>query len=590
VSGYNRVETSPIRRFHVHVLAVLFLVLGVPAYARADSTSDAIRAIVAQARLDGLRIADFSRDQYLVELLYEPVDYGPLWLDDDEPSDGARDAIAVLRAVDAKGLRATDYDADTLAAQADRLEDGRHSGLELARFDVALTVAAVRLVSDLHVGRVDAKALGFDYGLDAKRDELPPLLHEAALGARLRDVAEHAAPQFTERGLLEQQLAHYRQLAADSAVVPVRVPVLRPGDPFRAAPRLAAWLTALGDLAPGARVPKSYAGVLVEAVQRFQLRHGLRPDGIIGESTGNALAVPAAERARQIELALERLRWLPALPPDRGLFVNVPAFELWAFDELGSGRPPTLQMSVVVGRALGTQTPFLTGTMTTVVFAPYWNVPESIIRKEILPKASADPGYLASQEMEIVSGGVVLAATSDALTRLAHGEARLRQRPGPHNALGRVKFLFPNAEQVYMHDTPSRRLFQRTRRDFSHGCIRLADAAALAHWVLEGDGSDAARVDELLGVARQKTVSLRQPIPVIIGYATAVARLDGTVAFYDDIYGHDVALERALNDASLAAPRSDARGAAVSGDARGTAPAGDAGAAGAPRGPSATEP
>ena len=563
--------------------------LGVPAHARPESIPEAIRGIVASARLDGLRIPDFARDQHLVELLYEPVDYEPLWLDDDEPSAAARDAIAVLREVDAKGLRATDYDADTLSGQAERLEDGRHASVELARFDVALTLAGVRLVSDLHVGRVDAKALGFDYGIDAKRAELPPLMHEAALGTRLRDVVEHAAPQSTERRLLEQQLARYRQLAADSSLRPVRLAGVHPGDPLRAAPRLAAWLTALGDLPAGARVAKStYGGVLVEAVQRFQLRHGLRPDGIIGESTGNALAVPAAERARQIELALERLRWLPALPPDRGLFVNVPAFELWAFDELGSGRPPTLQMSVVVGRAVRTQTPFLTGTMTTVVFAPYWHVPESIIRKEIIPKLSVDPGYLGAQGMEIVGGGVVLAQTPDAVGRLARGEARLRQRPGPQNALGRVKFLFPNAEQVYMHDTPSRRLFQRTRRDFSHGCIRLEDAGALAHWVLEGDGTDAARVDELLAVERQKTVSLRNPIPVIIGYATAVAHLDGTIAFYDDLYGHDATLARALNDASLA-PRSELRSVAAQSDARPTAaqsvtPAGatrDAGLAGA---------
>lgn len=549
----------------MHFAIALLLALATPALARADSVDDEIRGIVASARLDGLRSPDFSRDHSLVELLYGPVSYDPLWLDDDEPSTAARDALAVLRDVDAKGLRATDYDADTLTLQAERLEHGRHSSLELARFDVALTVAAVRLVSDLHVGRVDPKTLGFDYDVDAKRADLPALVHEAMVGGRLRDVADRAAPQFAETRLLEQQLARYRQLASDASLEPVLLAQgLRPGDPLRAAPRLARWLVATGDLAADARLPKAYTGVLVEAVQRFQLRHGLRPDGIVGVATAAALAVPAGERARQIELALERLRWLPELPPERALFVNVPAFELWVFDELGSGRVPTIQMSVVVGRALGTQTPFLTGMMTTVVFAPYWHVPESIIRKEILPKLRVDPGYLAAEDMEIVSSGTMLGPTPDAIAKLAHGDARLRQRPGSHNALGRVKFLFPNPEHVYMHDTPSRRLFQRTRRDFSHGCIRLADAPALARWVLVGDGWDAARVDEALGVERQKSVTLRHPIPVVIGYATAVARLDGTIAFYEDLYGHDVALAHALvaGPPSLATARSNAGAAA----------------------------
>jgi murein L,D-transpeptidase YcbB/YkuD len=184
--------------------------------------------------------------------------------------------------------------------------------------------------------------------------------------------------------------------------------------------------------------------------------------------------------------------------------------------------------------------------MRTVVFAPYRNVPRSITKNEILPKLRTNPGYLAAQQMEIVRDGSVLGATPDAIAQLAQGGAKLRQRPGAKNALGRVKFLFPNSNNVYLHDTPGHAVFQRARRDFSHGCIRLSTPAALALWVLEPEGWDAAQVDRALAAKAELRVTLQTPIPVVISYATAVARPDGTISFYEDIYRHDAALERAL--------------------------------------------
>ena len=537
------------------------MLLVVPTSARADSVPDAIRAVVALGRLDGLRAPDFTRDRSLVDASYAAKGYAPFWLDRHaEPSSSARDAIAVLQSVEIHGLELRDYDGATLAEWGRHLADGQHSTIELARFDVALTVAAVRLLSDLHVGRVDPDPLGYHFDLAAKRGELPALISDAVVSGRLADGVARAVPQLAETRALEEELAHYHRLAADATLVPpVIVPPVRRGDRLRVAPQLERWLVALGDLAPEAvrvgrprtdrkRVGRepTYDGELVAAVQRFQSRHGLGPDGVIGEDTADALAVPLDVRAKQIALALERLRWLPALPPGRALVVNVPAFELSVFDDYGSGRPPVMAMSVVVGRADLTQTPFFVATLTTITFAPYWRVPPSIVRKEILPKVRANPGYLAGEDMEIVSSGQVLAPTSAALARLEHGDARVRQRPGPKNALGRVKFNFPNPYDVYMHDTPSTRLFRKSRRDFSHGCIRLADAAGLAHWVLEDEGWDPARVDAMLAVSRESSVPVRHGVSVMVNYTTAVGRPDGTVAFYDDIYGHDAELERAL--------------------------------------------
>ncbi len=508
--------------------------------------ADAIRTVVATGRVDGLARADLGAERSLVERLYAPDD-APLWLTADaRPTARVTEAIAALRGADGRGLDAADYDTTWLGDEAIRLAAARTTtDAASARFDVALSTALVRLLSDLHLGRVDPATLEVDYDRRAKRDELAALVGELRYGTPLGSLADAAEPPFLETRLLERQLARYRALAADRDLEAVVVDTkTRPGQRVPDTGPLARWLRGLGDLPADAGVSDDrYDGALVDAVQRFQLRHGLAPDGVIGPATAGALAVPAAARARQIALALERLRWLPVLARDRTVIVNVPGFEALAFDALGAGRPPALRMSVVVGQAFRNETPFFARPMTRVVFAPYWNVPRNILRKELLPKIRAHPGYLASEQLEIVSDGHPLAPTPDAIARLARGTAELRQRPGPKNALGHVKFLFPNPYDVYMHDTPARELFGRTRRDFSHGCIRLADAPAMAHWVLGGDD---ARIDELLASEQQTIVPLRHPIAVVIAYATAVANLDGTMAFYDDVYGHDAELEQAL--------------------------------------------
>jgi murein L,D-transpeptidase YcbB/YkuD len=474
----------------------------------------------------------------------------PLWLEDGRPTAHADEAIAALRTATARGLEPRDYGGDSLGEWRNALA-GRRRGTaaDLARFDVTLSLALSRMLSHLRFGRVSPRLLGFDYDAAPAGYDVAALVRDAAQRGRAGEIVEQAEPPYAQRHLLERQLARYRTLASDATIgPPVLVPPVRPGALLAGSAELARWLTALGDLPGDAALPGTYEGVLVEAVQRFQLRHGLDPDGVIGAQTTRALAVPAAARVEQIVLALERLRWIPRLERGRVVVVNVPAFTLFAFDDVGTGRPPAAQMAVVVGQAVRTETPVFTAAMRRVVFAPYWNVPPSIARNEILPKLRRDPGYLGREEMEIVgvSGGGVLPPTAAVLAELAQGSVQLRQRPGAKNALGRVKFLFPNRHNVYLHDTPSRSLFQRARRDFSHGCIRVADAAGLARWVLGAEGWDAERVDRMLADGVHATVELQAPIPVVIAYTTAVARFEGTISFAEDIYGHDTALARAL--------------------------------------------
>ena len=260
-----------------------------------------------------------------------------------------------------------------------------------------------------------------------------------------------------------------------------------------------------------------------------------------------AVDAPSQWRVRQIELSLERLRWLPRLPPQRVLAVNIPMFRIWG---MGDPSVPTFSSEVIVGRALRTRTPMLIEEMEYVIFRPYWNIPMSIVRGEILPALGRTPDYLQRQAMEIVSGESDAARpvpiTGDNIERLRRGELRLRQRPGPQNALGLIKFVFPNDENVYIHDTPAPQLFASARRDFSHGCIRVADPEGLAEWVLSTE--PAWSRERIVGAMKgpdSTRVDLGHPIPVILFYLTAMP-IGGTMRFAADIYGHDARLDRYL--------------------------------------------
>ena len=306
-----------------------------------------------------------------------------------------------------------------------------------------------------------------------------------------------------------------------------------------------------------------YTGALVRAVRSFQRRHGLDPDGAIGPATMTALRVPLAQRVRQIELTLERWRWLPDRAPSRYVVVNIPGFRLYTFEDDSTARHPVLAMNVIVGQAEGRHdTPVFTATMREVVFRPYWDVPPRIARTELVPLFRRRPEYFVNEGFEIVQPGAseaeapTFAPSSRNLTRDAAGELRVRQRPGSTNALGFVKFVFPNRYQVYLHGTPAQSLFAHTRRDYSHGCIRVEQPNDLTEFVLRGqDPWDRAAIDSAMHGSRTLHVPIARPLPVFVLYATAVADGDGTVSFYPDLYRHDARLERALGLQAITAPR-----------------------------------
>ncbi len=361
-----------------------------------------------------------------------------------------------------------------------------------------------------------------------------------------------AAARYERHALLERALLHYRALAEDPSLAPPPdLTGVRPGARSPFVPSLRRWLEALGDAAPApgaASRSDLYDAALAVAVKHFQTRHGLAADGVIGKGTAQALLVPLRQRVRQIERTLERWHSLPAPGEKPAILVNIPEFRLYvlrseAAPMPGSGEP---DMKVIVGKAAETETPSLSGEMESLVFRPAWNVPYSIVRKEMLAKIRSNPGYLGKERLDIVGGGApTQAVTKATLAGLASGALGLRQRPGPDNSLGLLKFIFPNDEDIYLHATPARSLFARPRRDFSHGCIRVEDPVTLAEFALRDQPAwTRARILASMTAGSTSQVDVLEPIPVYVEYLTAVAQPGGEVRFFEDVYGRDAELEK----------------------------------------------
>ena len=511
----------------------------------------AVRALVAAGRHPAMRWGHLDDVAADLRSLY-PDGGALLWSAGGRPTPPAVAMVGALTTVDRRGLRPDDYDAAALArlAAAPVLTPA-----DQASFDVALSAAAARVVRALALGRVRPATM--HPGLRIRFAD-PELDVPAAVAALARDSAPGRAldalePPFLHYRLLAAALARYRALAtADSAAAPVTVGTpLRPGGRDAGVPRLRRLLVTLGDLPNTAPVGDSlaYDPALADAVRAFQRRQGAEPDGVVGAGTLGQLRRPFDDRVTQIALTLERWRWLPRAFSEPPVIVNVPAFRLHAFRSSSDREADLLSMDVVVGDAFDSRTPVFSDQLEYLVFSPYWDVPPSIARGEIVPKARRDAGYLERGNYEVVApDGRVLGQSPAAVAALAAGRARVRQRPGPANALGRVKFIFPNDHAVYLHDSPAQAVFARARRDASHGCVRVAEPARLAAFLLRDQPAwDSARVAAALQGTAPRQVNLRTRVPVHLVYATAVAREDGRVFFYDDIYGHDRALARALD-------------------------------------------
>ncbi|BCS32238.1 hypothetical protein TBR22_A14480 [Luteitalea sp. TBR-22] len=514
-----------------------------------------VTRILGSARHPGLRwasIDDVSRDLWVV---YEGEPDRLAWFDGGAPLPTTAAAVAAVADAARFGLDPEDYDATRLQAQWADLQGGPAAAATRAQFDVALSVAVARLARAVHVGRIEPELLGWKYaGAHQRHDGVAAVLNARTRG--LAEVLRDLEPRADGYTQTRAALATYRALAALGEPVqvpplPSTMPRLMAGATWAGVPALAARLVATGDLpsAPAMDRAPRYAGTLVDAVRRFQGRHGLEADGRVGAATLAALNVPLAERVRQIERSLERLRWLPDLADVPHILVNIASFRLRASDPRTPG--PPLRMNVVVGGAADRQTPLFIEQLEYVEFRPFWNPPPSIVKDEILPKARADATFLARNAYEIVASraasATAIEATPENLAKVEHGRLYIRQRPGPGNSLGLAKFVFPNDDAIYMHGTPTRHTFRKARRDASHGCIRVEHPEALAAWLLRGDAAwTARRIDAAMKAETTSRVMLDAPVPVILFYDTVQVSDTGDIAFLPDIYGHDRTLAAAL--------------------------------------------
>lgn len=494
--------------------------------------------------------------------IYPAAATAPLWVDASlRPTKSALDALAVLNDAAAEGLDPVDYRAADLSILEKKLKaDQPPSVRDAAAFDASMSLSMMRYLRHFHRGRVDPRDIGFLISLPPDEHDYAAMLIDAARKERVKETIESIAPPLVQYRLLRSMLPRHRALALTEGTVfprlkdPPRKPI-KPGDTAEALHIVRTRLIALGDLradAPPLAEPPVYEGELVEGVKHFQARHGYEDDGVLGRATWTALNVPISWRVRQIELAMERMRWLPHLGERAFVAVNVPMFRLFGWDSVPQTGAPGFDMGVIVGKALNTRTPVFMGELKYLTFLPYWNVPKSILQKEIIPILRRDLGYLDRQNMEMVDGqgddATPVEATPANVDLLAQGKLRLRQRPGPKNSLGQVMFMFPNDDNVYLHSTPAPELFGRARRDFSHGCIRVEDPVALAEWALK-DQPEWTR-EKILAAMEGKPsarVPLTRPIRVVIYYVTAtVIPSESAVHFADDIYGHDPQLDQAL--------------------------------------------
>ena len=489
-----------------------------------------------QKKLDGPRLPKIDDDQWgRTKRLYRLYGNNPLWLTRDGLHKVRTKAVTdAILAANTDGMRLDDYPIGALAQAIGELKQTKTPTAEqLATADVLLTASYTSLGEDLLTGQVDPRTVAQAWHVDPEEENIDSALVRNLRYEHLDKALATMRPTDDDYAALSHQMQNYRVLVVKGGwrKVPTtgNVKPGAPADPAVLAAvrnRLAAEgiIPANGankaSMIPSPPQTKSASGSvydhdLANAVALFQTRHGINVDSALGKETVDAMNVPAEYRLGEIAANMERYRWLPRSFGSRYVFVNVPAFKLEAYD---SGQK-TLEMKVIVGQEYQDKaTPVFADSMETVVFRPYWNVTPDIAAKEIFPKG---PGYLERENME---------------TYQENGQTRVRQRPGPKNALGFVKFLFPNDFNIYLHDTPNHELFKEDVRAFSHGCIRLEKPAELAQWVL---GWPADKVQqEMQNPPDNKSVKVPRKIPVYITYFTTYMN-NGQLYFGNDLYNRD---------------------------------------------------
>jgi murein L,D-transpeptidase YcbB/YkuD len=490
---------------------------------------------------------------------YRARDFRPAWTDNGLVFANAVSMLDALRLVAADGLDPENYHLaalDSLLAEIKMAQKKRGRPVRpetLADLEMLLTDAFLLCGSHLIHGQVNPETLQSEWFVKGRYEDLAAVLETGLATGDIPGALESLRPGHSVYKGLKKALRDYRTLA-DAGGWPEFPPgpKLVKGDRGARVEALTKVLAVMGDLtaAKGKGDPILFDEGLVRSVKAFQRRHGLEPDGAVGLGTAAALNVPASERLAQLRANLERWRWITQDLGEKYILVNVADFRVGVVE---AGRE-VLAMPAIVGTAYR-RTPDFSGRLSYIEINPAWNVPPKLAREDILPKVQKDPGYLKQKRIRVFrdwtdgSPEVDPAEVDWSQVKAESLSYRFRQDPGPHNALGRIKFMFPNKFDIYLHDTPERGLFKRAVRDFSSGCIRVERPVELAEYVLRDD-PDWTR-DKLLAVmddGETRVIKLRNPLGVHLLYWTAWLADDGRVQFRKDIYLRDAALFRALEE------------------------------------------
>jgi len=514
----------------------------------------ALRGIVDSGHNADLRWPDFTLYKTEVAKLYETNGYSLLWVQNGRVRPQGLAVIQLLQNANAKGLDPEDYDGSRWQGRLLKLGQ-EPSEQDLVSFDTALTISAMRYIRAIHCGRVNPKE--FKFQLDMGGEQLP-------LAEFVQTHVINAGDPAAEIQKLEPPFLGYRKLLAllpvyegyanraEGEKLPTITKTVRPGQTYAGVVRLGRFLQIIGDIPAGTQLDPNatiYAGALVEGVRHYQDRHGETPTGNLDARTIDELNTPPAVRIRQIKLTLERWRWLPHSFPHPAVVVNLPEYRVRAMNPDGT---VAFYKNVIIGKAYGHKSPIFEKEIQYVVFRPYWDVTPSIQRNEIVPHILKDPNYIAKHNFEVVTpkGEVVTdnQVSPEVLEGIRSLHLMVRQKPGETNSLGLVKIIFPNPENVYLHGTDVPELFSQDVRDFSHGCVRVEKPADLVAWVLRNNpGWDLERVKATMnGEKNNLQVNLVTRIPVLIVYGTATVNEENQIRFFDDIYGYDAELEKAL--------------------------------------------
>lgn len=506
----------------------------------------AVRARLLEANAPGLRWPRVGDVATAVSAAYERVQWRPLWSNGGRLTPAARRTLAFLAQVDSLGLDPRDFDVSRLDSLA-RALDVAPGEATIADFETTLSVANARLLRALRWGRarqpqayprVPAPGEGFD---------LAAGLYALAVGPDPVAVFDQAGPQWSAYRELTRALPAVRRLAADSSLLPgAPVATLR-GRPLATAASLRRVLRAIGHAADSA-APSPAADTLLDpslsrALSAYQKDAGITRSGVFDARTRDHLRASLQRRERDAVLSLERWRWLPRSGDRRAIVVNIPEFRLHVYEQATTGTP-TFSMNVVVGRGEKDRyTPLFVEEMEHVIFSPYWEVPQTIAKDEIVPKATKDSTYLVRNRYVLVRGysdnAPVVKPDTASLARIGKS-VRVRQLPGDYNSLGRVKFMLPNDLNIYLHDTNEKHLFKRTARAFSHGCVRVAEPQKLAQWVLAGDTAwSLDRMKKAMKAEKPELVKLSEHIPVLLVYHTAAVDTAGVLRSYSDVYKYN---------------------------------------------------